>query len=199
MFTPVQLLRNWREQRPSNKSDFDSNVTVNLFLISFLYRGTWLLVGCFLNGTTCIYDPNQSQLLYYISKRRLTFYFFISFFRSLFSPFSFFISIFLSFTILPPLCPFHFNLLPSTPFSFALQQSIKALSTCSVDCRITFSFICDRNFPLRWIQWEKNTTKINKKNYSSKLSSFKFMFSLSASSLEYQFMRGNFMLVFALL
>jgi hypothetical protein len=27
MFAPVQLLRNWRKQRPSNKGDLDSSVT----------------------------------------------------------------------------------------------------------------------------------------------------------------------------
>jgi hypothetical protein len=27
MFAPAQLLRNWREQRPSNKGDLDSSVT----------------------------------------------------------------------------------------------------------------------------------------------------------------------------
>jgi hypothetical protein len=48
MFASVQLLRNWREQRPSNQGDLDSSVTgeggrvyytgVDLLLISFLYR-----------------------------------------------------------------------------------------------------------------------------------------------------------------
>jgi hypothetical protein len=50
MFTPAQLLRNWREQRPSNKCDLDSSVTgkagkicytgVDLLLNSALYRST---------------------------------------------------------------------------------------------------------------------------------------------------------------
>jgi hypothetical protein len=37
----AKLLRNWREQRPSNKSDLDSSVmgeVGGLLLISFLYR-----------------------------------------------------------------------------------------------------------------------------------------------------------------
>jgi hypothetical protein len=50
MFAPAQLLRNWREQRPSNQGDFDSSVArevgivyytgVGQLLISFLYRST---------------------------------------------------------------------------------------------------------------------------------------------------------------
>jgi hypothetical protein len=49
-FYQSQLLRNWREQRPGNKSDLDLNVTVevgrvyytgvDLLLITFLYRST---------------------------------------------------------------------------------------------------------------------------------------------------------------
>jgi hypothetical protein len=52
MFVPAQLLHNWREQRPSNQGDLDSSVTeevgreyyteVDLLLIRFLYRSTWL-------------------------------------------------------------------------------------------------------------------------------------------------------------
>jgi hypothetical protein len=62
-FAPAQLLRNWREQRPSNRGDIDSTVTVeigrvyytgvDLLLISILYCSTWLLLGCDLNGTPC--------------------------------------------------------------------------------------------------------------------------------------------------
>jgi hypothetical protein len=61
MFAPAQLLRHWREQRRSNQGDLDSSVTVevgrvyytgvDLLLTSFLYRTTWLLLGCVLNGT----------------------------------------------------------------------------------------------------------------------------------------------------
>jgi hypothetical protein len=64
MFAPTQLLRNWREQRPSNKSDIDSSVMwevgrvyytgVDLLLISFLYRSSWLMLSCVLNGTSCV-------------------------------------------------------------------------------------------------------------------------------------------------
>jgi hypothetical protein len=56
MIAPAQLLRNWREQRPSNQSDFDSIVTwavgsvcytgVDLLLVSFLYRSV-IVVGVF--------------------------------------------------------------------------------------------------------------------------------------------------------
>jgi hypothetical protein len=52
-----------REQRPSDKGDLDSSVTgevakvyytgVGLLLILFLYRSTWLLLSCVLNGTPC--------------------------------------------------------------------------------------------------------------------------------------------------
>jgi hypothetical protein len=52
MFAPAQLLRNWREQRPSNQGDLDSSVTgetgtafytgVNLLLIEFLFCSSWL-------------------------------------------------------------------------------------------------------------------------------------------------------------
>jgi hypothetical protein len=61
----AQLLHNWREQRPSNQGDLDPIVTVkvgrvyytavDLLLISFLYRSTWSLLGCVLNGTPCTY------------------------------------------------------------------------------------------------------------------------------------------------
>jgi hypothetical protein len=50
MFAPEQLLRNWREQWPSNKDDLVSSVTgevgrvyytgVDLLMISFLYCST---------------------------------------------------------------------------------------------------------------------------------------------------------------
>jgi hypothetical protein len=53
MFPHAQVLRNWRQQRPSNKGELDSSVTgevgrvyytgVDLLLVSFLYRSTWLL------------------------------------------------------------------------------------------------------------------------------------------------------------
>jgi hypothetical protein len=67
--TPCSRLHNFCatgvEQRPSNQGDLDSSVTgvgdgkvyytgVDLLLISFLYRSTWLLLGCVLNGTLCI-------------------------------------------------------------------------------------------------------------------------------------------------
>jgi hypothetical protein len=52
IFAPARLLC-WHEQRPSNKGDFDSSVTgdvgrvyytgVDLLLILFLYRSTFLL------------------------------------------------------------------------------------------------------------------------------------------------------------
>jgi hypothetical protein len=63
ILVPAHLLRNWREQWPSNKSDLVSSITgkvgrvhyagVDLILISFLYRSTWLLLGCVLNGALC--------------------------------------------------------------------------------------------------------------------------------------------------
>jgi hypothetical protein len=63
VFAPARLLRNWREQRPSNQDDLYSSVTgevgrfhymgVHLLLISFLHHSTWLL-GFFLNGKPCI-------------------------------------------------------------------------------------------------------------------------------------------------
>jgi hypothetical protein len=66
MFTPAQLLRNWREQRPSNQDDLDSSVSVEvgrvhytgvgILVISFLYRSTRLLLGWVLNGTPCWLD-----------------------------------------------------------------------------------------------------------------------------------------------
>jgi hypothetical protein len=50
MLVPAQLLRSWREERPSNQGDLDSNVMekvvrvycmwVDLLLILFLYRGS---------------------------------------------------------------------------------------------------------------------------------------------------------------
>jgi hypothetical protein len=61
MFAPAQLLHNW--QRLSNQGDLDSSVMgevgreccmgVDLFLFSFLYCSTGLLLGCVLNGTPC--------------------------------------------------------------------------------------------------------------------------------------------------
>jgi hypothetical protein len=45
---------------PINQNDLDSSVTgevgrgVDLLLVSFLYRITWLFLGCILNGTSCI-------------------------------------------------------------------------------------------------------------------------------------------------
>jgi hypothetical protein len=50
LFTPTQILRNWREQRPSNQSDLDSNIIgkfglvyyagMNQHLTSRLYHST---------------------------------------------------------------------------------------------------------------------------------------------------------------
>jgi hypothetical protein len=50
MFESAQILRNWREQRPSIEGDLDRSVTgeagivhclgIDLFSISFLYRST---------------------------------------------------------------------------------------------------------------------------------------------------------------
>jgi hypothetical protein len=64
MFAPVQLLHNWREQRPNNMGDLEPRVTeevgrvyyreVYLLLIPLLYISTWYLMGCVLNGTLCI-------------------------------------------------------------------------------------------------------------------------------------------------
>jgi hypothetical protein len=65
MFAPAQLLRNWPEQRPSNKGDLDSSLgggggygvfytAVDLLLVSFSYHSTELLLGCVLNCTLCI-------------------------------------------------------------------------------------------------------------------------------------------------
>jgi hypothetical protein len=62
MFTSPQLLRTWREQRPSNEVDLYSSVTGRLWesvtrggAVSgfILYRSVWLLLGCILNGTLC--------------------------------------------------------------------------------------------------------------------------------------------------
>jgi hypothetical protein len=62
MFAPARLLGNWSEQRPSNQGDPDLSVTgevgrvyytgVDLLLISFSYRNTWILFGSVLNGTS---------------------------------------------------------------------------------------------------------------------------------------------------
>jgi hypothetical protein len=59
VFAIVQLLRKWREQRPSNQGDLDSSVKVesgrvcftveHLLLSSCLYCGASLLLGCVLN------------------------------------------------------------------------------------------------------------------------------------------------------
>jgi hypothetical protein len=60
MFVPTQLFGKWREQRPRNQGDLDGEVGrvcytgVDLLLISFLYRGTWLLLVCVLHGTPCM-------------------------------------------------------------------------------------------------------------------------------------------------
>jgi hypothetical protein len=72
MFAPAQLLRNWREQRPSNKGDLGSSVTreirkiyyagVDLILISILFRSTRLLLGCVLNDTVLSWQPIISRL-----------------------------------------------------------------------------------------------------------------------------------------
>jgi hypothetical protein len=61
VFAATQLLLKWREQWPSNKGDLDSNVTgevgrvyytgMDLLPISCLYRSTWMMFGCILNGT----------------------------------------------------------------------------------------------------------------------------------------------------
>jgi hypothetical protein len=63
MVARARLLRNWYEQRPANQSDLDWSVTAEVgrlfyggwppsdFILSFLYRSTWLLLGCVLNGT----------------------------------------------------------------------------------------------------------------------------------------------------
>jgi hypothetical protein len=53
MFTPAQLLRNWRQQRPSDQVDLDLTVTGKVWrvyytgedLFQFLYRKTLLLMG----------------------------------------------------------------------------------------------------------------------------------------------------------
>jgi hypothetical protein len=68
-FTPAQLVRHWRKQRPSNKGDLDCSVPgkvrrvyytrADALLFSFLYRNTWLL-GCVLNSTLCIYEWRTS-------------------------------------------------------------------------------------------------------------------------------------------
>jgi hypothetical protein len=56
MFALAQLLRNWREQRPTNLRDLDLSVTVEVWkvyytevdvlLISFLYCSTSVFLGC---------------------------------------------------------------------------------------------------------------------------------------------------------
>jgi hypothetical protein len=40
MFAPAQLLRNWHEQRPSNKGDFDSSVPEDRVGEIFIRGGT---------------------------------------------------------------------------------------------------------------------------------------------------------------
>jgi hypothetical protein len=70
LFVPAQLLRNWHEQRPSNQGYLDSSVTgkvgrvyytgVDLILISFSYRSTWLfLLDWVLNGTPRIMQRDE--------------------------------------------------------------------------------------------------------------------------------------------
>jgi hypothetical protein len=52
---PAHLLRIWREQRPSNKSDRDSSVTwEDPLLFPLFYSRPWLLLGCTLNCTSCL-------------------------------------------------------------------------------------------------------------------------------------------------
>jgi hypothetical protein len=73
MFAPAQLLRSWREQRPSSQCDLDSSVTgvvgrvyytgVDPLLISFLCNSSWLLLGCVLNGTAYTYGFLTADLL----------------------------------------------------------------------------------------------------------------------------------------
>jgi hypothetical protein len=59
---PARHLHNWREQRPSNKGNLDSSVTEEVGRVLhrsgptsdlIVYRSTWLLMGCVLNGTPC--------------------------------------------------------------------------------------------------------------------------------------------------
>jgi hypothetical protein len=42
MFTPAQLLRNWREQRPSNNGDLDLTVTGDVGIV--YYTGVDLIL-----------------------------------------------------------------------------------------------------------------------------------------------------------
>jgi hypothetical protein len=63
MFALTQLLRNWREQRPSSKATESSGTDVtgkvcytevDLLLTSLLYSSTWLLLGYVLHGKPSI-------------------------------------------------------------------------------------------------------------------------------------------------
>jgi hypothetical protein len=57
MFAPAEFLGNWREMRPSNEGNLDSNITgevgsvyytgMDTLLISFMYRSKCLLLSCF--------------------------------------------------------------------------------------------------------------------------------------------------------
>jgi hypothetical protein len=55
MFTPAQLWRNWREQRPSNEGDLDSGVTGDVWRVYYMGVDLILLLGCVLNSTHCIF------------------------------------------------------------------------------------------------------------------------------------------------
>jgi hypothetical protein len=80
MLVPAQLLSSWGEQRPSNKADLDSSVTVefrklyytrmDLRVISFLYHSTSLLLCRVLNGTGCVSHTDQKAFLYYLKSLR---------------------------------------------------------------------------------------------------------------------------------
>jgi hypothetical protein len=62
MFTPVQLVLNWREQRPSNYNDLDSSVTEEVGRVYYTRGGSasdFFLVPFYVigvaNGTLCIW------------------------------------------------------------------------------------------------------------------------------------------------
>jgi hypothetical protein len=44
MFPPAELLRNWREQRPSNYGDLDEDWPASDFIV---FRSSWLVGLCF--------------------------------------------------------------------------------------------------------------------------------------------------------
>jgi hypothetical protein len=54
MFVSIQLLRNWREQRPSNQGDIDYSVPGEVGTV-YCKEVDQLLIslGCALNGTLC--------------------------------------------------------------------------------------------------------------------------------------------------